>query len=260
VKGYSVNITETAGEQPLNLITDVQVEKANVSDVTFVAPAIKATEEVSGQKVKKVYLDGAYQSPELDEVTEDIDMVYTGLSGAPSRYELQLQGEDLLVTDTYTGVQYSGTLVKKTKRSKENVWKVKTAEGVRYFNSKSIRASQLRKQLQQRPITELHKRNNVEATIFHLSHHLHKNKTRYRGKLKQTLWAICRCLWINLVRIIKYIGQLAPNNLKRRGKIAIFDFLREIFISFFLINFYIFPQAKNFVFSKKSFKIMLLLK
>jgi len=77
---------------------------------------------------------------------------------------------------------------------------------------------------------------------------------------RKTLWAICRCLWINLIRIIKYIGQLAPNNLKRRGKIAIFDFLREIFISFFLINFYIFPQAKNFVFSKKRFKIMFLLK
>ena len=78
VKGYSVNVTETCDKGQLNLITNVIVEKANTPDTTFVEPAIKATVEVTGQEVEKVYLDGAYQSPANDTYCENIDVVFTG--------------------------------------------------------------------------------------------------------------------------------------------------------------------------------------
>lgn len=207
IKGYSVNITETAGDQPLNLITNVQVEKANVPDTIFVNPAIDATEDVTGQEVKKVYADGAYQSPENDQICEGIDMVYTGIQGFASRYDLEMTTDGLLVTDTITGEQHKGILAKKNKLSKEDKWRISTSEGAKYFSQQAIRASELRRQLKQRPLSELHKRNNVEATIFQLSYTLRNNKTKYRGKFKQEIWALCRCLWINLVRIVNYIGQ-----------------------------------------------------
>lgn len=97
VKGYSVNIAETCSDEGLNLVTSVIVAKANTSDVNFVEPAIVATTEVTSQKVEKVYADGAYQSPDNDAFCQNIDMVFTGIQGYESRYDLQLMGECLLV-------------------------------------------------------------------------------------------------------------------------------------------------------------------
>lgn len=84
VRGYSTNITETCSDDDLNLITNIQVEKANTQDIDFVQDAIIATTEVTEQNVKKVYLDGAYHSVPNDEFCEnyDIDLVMTGLQGA----------------------------------------------------------------------------------------------------------------------------------------------------------------------------------
>jgi len=176
VKGYSVNVTETASEGPLNLVTNVIVEKANVPDTEFVQPAIQSTTEVTDQGVEKVYTDGAYQSPENDDFCKDIDMVYTGIQGFPSRYNLEMTSSGLIVTDTLTGETIQAVKAKRLKNSKEERWRIKTAKGNKYFGQLAIRAS-----------------------------HLRNNKTRYRGKNKQKAWAYCRCLWINLVRIIKYI-------------------------------------------------------
>ena len=98
-----MNITETCSDEGLNLITNVLVEKANIPDTAFVEPAIQATIEVTGQLIEKVYADGAYQSPANDECCEDIDMVFTGIQGAESRYDLEMTAEGLQVTDTKTG-------------------------------------------------------------------------------------------------------------------------------------------------------------
>jgi hypothetical protein len=59
-----------------------------------------------------------------------------------------------------------------------------------------------------RPLEELHKRNNVEASIFQLGFTLRNNKSKYRGLIKQKIWAYCRCLWVNLVRILNFTKQL----------------------------------------------------
>jgi hypothetical protein len=207
VKGYSVNITETCSKDNLNLITNVIVEKANTPDTVFVKPSIQATIEVTGQKVKQVYADGAYQSPNNDGYCENIDMVYTGIQGFESRYDLEMTPEGLLVTDTKTGELMKSVLVKKHKNSKEDRWRITTPSGHYYFGQLAIRASLLRRQMKGRSLEELHKRNNVEATIFQLSYPLRNNKSKYRGIIKQKTWAYCRCLWINLVRILNFTKQ-----------------------------------------------------
>jgi len=61
--------------------------------------------------------------------------------------------------------------------------------------------------MMQRPIEELHKRNNVEATIFNLCCKLRNEKSKYRGLEKNQTWAICRCLWVNLDRIMHFSEQ-----------------------------------------------------
>ena len=122
--------------------------------------------------------------------------------------------EGLLVTDTQTGEQMKAVLCKKHKNSKDDRWRIKTPNGHYYFNQQAIRSSHVRRQMKQRPLEELHKRNNVEASIFQLSFPLRNNKSKYRGLLKQKAWAYCRCLWINLVRILNFTKQICQRTFK----------------------------------------------
>jgi len=214
VKGYSVNVTETCSDDNLNLITNVIVDRANVPDTTFVEPAIQATMEVTGQRVESAYLDGAYQSPANDDCCENIDMVYTGIQGAESRYDLEMTSTGLLVTDSQTGEQLKAVLVKKQKNSKEDRWRISTLDGYYYFGQQAIRTSTMRRKMKRRPLDELHKRNNVEATIFQLGFPLRNNKSKYRGLIKQKIWAYCRCLWINLIRILNFTKQICQRTIK----------------------------------------------
>jgi hypothetical protein len=213
VKGYSFNVTETASDDPLNLITNVNAQKANAPDTMFVQPSIEANVEVTEQPVEKCFADGAYQSPANDAFCENIDMVFTGIQGSTSRYELEKTADGLIVTDTQTGECIPASMAKKNKNSKEERWYINTEKGRCYFGQTAIRASKLRREMKKRPIEELHKRNNVEATIFQLSLHLRNNKTKYRGLYKQQVWAICRCLWINLIRIVNFIKQTCQRTL-----------------------------------------------
>lgn len=229
VKGYSVNITETCSKGKLNLITSVIVEKANTPDTSFVEPAIESTVEVTGQQVERIYLDGAYQSPSNDDCCEDIDLVYTGMQGFEPRYDLEMTSVGLLVTDTKTGEQMKAVLVKKNKNSKEDRWRITTPNGYYYFNQQSIRASRLRREIKGRTVEELHKRNNVEATIFQLGIPLRNNKSKYRGLIKQRIWTYCRCLWINLIRILNFTKQICQRTFKTMEKPALVPFFFNYF-------------------------------
>jgi len=233
VKGYSVNVTETNSEDQLNLITNIQVDKANAPDTEFVKPSIESTQEVSGQQVEKVYADGAYQSPANEQACQDIDMVFTGMQGAESRYELQMTPEGLLVTDTRTLESEIAQKATKTKRSKEDRYYIVKDNKRIYFGQSAIRASQQRQTLKQRPIEELRKRNNVEATIYQLVVHVRNNKTRYRTMIKQKMWALCRSLWINFIRILNHTTQTCQRTIilqKMSKKSAIFH-LKTLFFA-----------------------------
>ena len=87
-------------------------------------------------------------------------------------------------------------------------WRIKTEKAYRYFTQKDIDGYMLRKQIAETPIETLQFRNNVEATIFQLGYHYPNAKSRYRGEIKHQMWANIRCLWVNFVRILRYIKQL----------------------------------------------------
>lgn len=221
VKGYSVNITETTSDGPLDLITNVIVDKANVPDTNFVQPAITATQALTGMKVETVYADGAFQSPDNDHFCHHIDMVFTGIQGSVSRYDLEMTPDGLLVTDTQTAECHLATLAKKQKNSKEDKWVINTGQGKVYFNQQAIRTSNLRRIMKQRPIEETQNRNNVESTIFHFGYSLRNSKSKYRGLIKNQVWAICRCLWVNLVRIMHFLEQICQRTVQKSRKTAL---------------------------------------
>lgn len=58
-----------------------------------------------------------------------------------------------------------------------------------------------------RPLEDLRKQNNMEASIFQLGFPLRNDKSKYRGHIKQKTWMYCRCLWINLIRILTLLNK-----------------------------------------------------
>ena len=225
VKGYSTNITETCdqpaqdGKPVLNLITDTQVEVVSTQDNSYLKPALTNTQEILPNNIEKVYTDGAYNSVENQEycLNNDINLLLTAMQGATPRYDITLDEQDnnyLIVTDNKTGQIIQAQQVKTRKDPTQKKWKIKTQEGgYRYFDMESVRAATLRHKLKDIPIQETNIRNNVEATIFQLGYHYSNDKSRYRGLAKHKLWAYSRSLWINFVRIMKYVTQLCQKTL-----------------------------------------------
>ena len=210
VKGYSVNITETTDqrEDAPDLITGVQVEGATAADNAFYGEAIAKSEAATGEKVETVYSDGAYQN--AGNRAMEVNGVFTGIQGRQSRYLLdEGDGGTARITDTHTGEVYEA----KTTRSGALRIPHPRAGGRykwRYFLPKQLESMRSRQLMEDIPPEEKSKRNNVEASIFQLCFHTRNNKTRYRGKRKHELWALARCMWINLRRLVLFQSRTAP--------------------------------------------------
>ena len=210
VKGYSANITETTDqkEDAPDLITGVQVEGATAADNGFYEDAITKCEAATGEEVETVYSDGAYQ--DADNRALAVNGVFTGIQGRQSRYLLDESGGDTVrITDTRTGEVYEAKTTKSgalripyPRAGSKYKW--------RYFLPKQLESMRSRKLMEGIPPEEKNRRNNVEASIFQLCFHTRNNKTRYRGKRKHELWALARCMWINLRRLVLFQGKMTP--------------------------------------------------
>ncbi len=211
VKGYAVNITETAGQKgdAPDLITGVQVKGATAADNAFYGEAIAKSEAATGDKVETVYSDGAYQS--AGNRALEVNGVFTGLQGRQSRYRIDEGGDGTArITDTQTGEVYEAKMtgggalrIPYPKKESRYKW--------RYFLPKQLESMRSRRLMEDIPPEEKSKRNNVEASIFQLCFHTRNNKTRYRGRRKHELWALARCMWINLRRLVLFQGRMTPD-------------------------------------------------
>ena len=220
VKGYSANITETCdgqqenGAPVLNLITDTQVDVVSTSDCSFLQQALADSQEIIPNEIEKVYADGAYNSVDNQDYCQKntMNLLLTAMQGAIPRYDVSLDSQDenkLIVTDNKTGKSIESQPVIKRKEPTKKRWSIKTEEGkYRYFDMESIRAAKLRQKLKEIPIEESNIRNNVEATIFQLGYHYSNDKSNYRTLAKHKLWAYSRSLWVNFIRILKYVTQI----------------------------------------------------
>ena len=204
-KGYSINVTESCDDEGLNLIGQVEVRNAGTADVDFLVEGIEKAEEIFTEKVAAAHADGAYHSAENQKYCEEneIELHLHAIQGSKGRYELEMMEGELKVTDTETGKEVEKKEI--TTKKGELKWRIKTEKGLRYFTKQEIEKSELRKKIGETPKEILQKRNNVEATIFQLGYHYPNAKSRYRGQIKHQMWANLRCLWVNFVRILKYM-------------------------------------------------------
>ena len=204
VKGYSVNVTESCDEGQLNLIVGIQTEGCSTSDVEYLQKGIEKAQELVVDKIEEVYTDGAFHSPENQKYCEkkNIDLVLRGIQGKPSIYDLSFDAEGkLVVVNKESGEQLEAKPVNNRTPEAPERWVIQDGDKRRVFEHKDVETCKLRKQLDQIPKERLNARNNVEATLFQLGYHYQGDKSRYRGLLKHSIWAIGRCLWINFRRI-----------------------------------------------------------
>ena len=212
VQGYSANITETCNNDTLNLITDVQVEKANHADNDFLQKAVEQSEKVVGH-IENVNADGAYHSPGNQEFAENnsTSLILGNMQGKKGKYTFEVEeneNKQVTVINTETGE------VQQAEEYKEGKYKIRENGQIKYFSLAMILAFFQRQQIERFSPEALKRQNNVEASIFQLSYFTRKNKTRYRGKIKQQWWAYNRCMWVNLVRIKNWLGEVCPDGTK----------------------------------------------
>ena len=160
------------------------------------------------------------------------------MQGSHARYDLTMcETGELIVTDLLTSELIPSQKSKSKTSDKPPTWRIIDHNGkARYFDQKEIDNCYLRKKLKERTQEELNLRNNVEATIFQLGYHYPNKKSRYRGLVKHEIWTFVRCIWINFVRISKYLKSLVPKGRKMETeliKTTIFIFL---LIKFVILN------------------------
>jgi len=206
VKGYSVNLTETCNEEDLNLITDVKVENATAADNDFVEGSIERSQQIVGH-IDHLNVDGAYHSEDNQQYAKKnkTELLLSGIQGKKGKYNFDIkENGQIEVTNTETGE------IKIAEQYKSGKYKIEENGKYIYFTHTTVMKYIQRKAVEAIPQEEKNRRNNVEASIFQLSYFTRKNKTRYRGQIKHQMWAFNRCLWINLIRIKNYIGELYP--------------------------------------------------
>ncbi|HYF69492.1 MAG TPA: transposase [Ohtaekwangia sp.] len=213
VKGYSINVTESCDDgDVLNLIGHVDVREASTPDVDYLKDDIKKVEEVFTSKVETAHADGAYHSKDnqafCKEDGRNIELYLHAIQGEAGRYNLDLVDNKLLVLDTLTNQHVAYTQVIDKKGIVK--WRIDLHKGYRYFSQDELNTCLIRKKIAATPIETLRKRNNVEATIFQLAYHYPNSKSRYRGLIKHQMWANIRCLWVNFVRLLNFIGKVRP--------------------------------------------------
>ena len=233
VRGFTHNVTETCDDedkattrtgreiQKPKLIVDVQVEPASTPDTQLYEPGINGARDVTGQTPESSTADGGYQSAETQEFAKQngIDPVFTGFQGKPGAYDLEFQngGNGVEATNRSTGRKI------KAVPTKGGSWRIDDEmEGkktTRYFARENVVASMRRKAAEAVPKAKKWLRNrsnsvrlqgkNVEAAMFQLTFHTRNNKTRYRGLMKQKIFALSRCLWVNCVRLALFEARMA---------------------------------------------------
>ena len=234
-KGYVANITETcSAENPLQLITQVQVAPNRVSDNELLKSGVPELKQRTD--LEKLVTDGGYTGPSTDQVlrTAGVEQITTGLVGAlpihpkgmlaMSDFDMQLNeagnlervvcpnGQTATLTLQRSGQAYlvafaaEGCLTcpfHQTNRCPAKQYQRRNDFAFNLPKDRALSSWRIRRfQACKEEARTL--RPAVEATIFQVKHALQRGKVRVRG-LFRTAWVItCSALAANLRRIHRY--------------------------------------------------------
>lgn len=255
ITGYVTNITETCAvtppieerqEKPLNLITDVQTQKATFSDDKFFMPAIVNTRKLLESEIENALTDGAFNSVINEQFSNfdgaEFNWFVTAMQGVQGNYDFEkIEEQQYRVTDRRDGKIQLAVLTKSGKyRIEDNYSKT----NYRYLEQKTITNYFRRKQIKEYPQWVHSLRANSEATIHQVFCKLKGTKSKYRGLFKHHQYALNRCFWTNFRRILAKKVELS-------GKIIII-LIYQLTLITGLLN----TVFKNYFSSKLKNKIL----
>ena len=213
VSGFHCNITESCNHSDeLNLILDVEVAAANVSENEFLTPGLDNSEKVLQQghqtqeaQIEEVITDGGYDS--LDNRKEMLkdsrpkwSMAKT--KGGKSIYQIEQDAETKLVEVTHLPSNKTCE-VSYSERAKKYV--IQHRNGSKRYMTQEQISNHIGRQTLESQVdpASYNLRANAESTIHQTFHRLKKgNKIVYRGLQKSQWYVISRAFWVNLTRIV----------------------------------------------------------
>lgn len=242
-KGFVENVSESCDpDNPLQLITQVQLESNRVSDIELLQQALP---DLKGRMALDILVtDGAYTGPSVDQAlqAQSVQQITTGLIGALPSHPKGM----LAMSDFAMDLDVQGNLVKLTCPAGQVANLDLRPSGKSYgvtFQEAECQACPLF-QAGQCPTRKYQRREVVgfnlprkrilsslrirrflackeearalrpaaEATIFQLKHQLDGGKVRVRGLFRTSCVVICAAIGVNLRRIHRY------ENDQQRGK------------------------------------------
>jgi hypothetical protein len=245
-KGYVTNLTETcAPENDLQLIVKVQTEPNNTDDAAMLAEELP--DLIKRTDVNQVYTDGAYNSPEVDEIMREhqIEQIQTAIRGRkPSQdklglddftWETNADGQPQTVTCPH-GQHVSVTPGRKAHRfcaafqasDCENCPRVEQCptkrlkrkpERVLRFSQHEVDLALRRQRSAQARASGQDPRAAVEATVRSVKHPFGNGKVPVRGKPRVSMVMLGSALMSNLRRIHRYlVDQNRPNKAEKAAE------------------------------------------
>ena len=239
--GYSVNITETCGEDnPIQLIVDYMVEKNTISDQDFLKKAIPNIDEET-----TVYLDGGYSSVELwqEAKSNNVDLMFTDMIGSkPDPDKLPLSSFDVVTKEKEETIlscpaghkplycyfnkgSYSARfdihICESCPMKSQCPTNLKKRYGVLKFSKKSYITSLVRATCFDNETLEnsLSKRAGVEGCISGLKRGQELAKLPVRGKLKVYYYTELKMIAANVKRVFRGIKiMLEKGKLIHQGR------------------------------------------
>ena len=230
-KGHVINVSETAHpDNPLNLITDVAVEKNNVDDSELLNKRIDKMKEKTPD-LDELHTDGGYGSEDNDEKMEEekITHIQTAVRGRESEVPMEIEqlparqsgGEENIYSVICPTQQVAS---KPTRKRYKACFNVQVCNGcelkdvcpsveqkrqpyrVYYFAHEDFLLDKRRRAITKIPKERRKIRPNVEATVKEFTSGMnHKGKLKVRGTFKTEAYAFTTAISINFGRIYRYM-------------------------------------------------------
>lgn len=210
VSGYHANVTESCEkEDSLNLILDVEVVGANISEDSFLIATVENSKKILDQskgenkEIEEVITDGGYDSVKnREDMLKENRPVWSiaKMKGGPHRYKMNYDEQNKLqVKESKSGkpceLSYSNRAQKYVIKTQDGAKRYMTQSEIdNYINHQQI-IDQVKKE-------SYNLRASAESTIHQVFHRLKKrNKIVYRGLIRCQWYVLSRAFWVNIVRI-----------------------------------------------------------
>jgi len=249
-KGQSINVTETANpDNPINLITDVDVNPNNIDDSKILNKRIDRLKEKTPD-LDELHMDGAYGSSGNDRKFEehDITPVQSNMRGKEPAVPIEIEqtGEDkYIVSCPYQKVnskkcrnrfkaEFDLAVCQKCEKRTVCASILMKKQRTFYFTRDDYLRKKRLKQRASIPAERLKLRNNVEATINEFVCKMPKGKLKVRGAFKASIFAFSVAMSVNFGRIYRYIQDnpdITVSCIKQ-----FYDYFKERFVLFVLRN------------------------